>query len=152
MAEIACPHCGGLFDPGDEQRSDAEHRLYFSCVKLAFDMLPESEHGRWATTEDLRAWALVRTGWHTQEIYLAASRAEAERIATWQRNPRCFPIIDKQDPKRVTLYRPRSQRHGEMGKTDFRKSSEAVLLELSKLIGVDVITLRKEGLSYSIPA
>lgn len=149
--DITCPHCGSTFDIID-QRSDAEHKRYMAYVAFGFHHLPEKYRMDFATADDLRAKALVVTGWNIPEIFTSAtSLGEAERFAAYHRSPRCFPIIDLKT-RAVTLLRPRSQAYSAMGKKDFRESSAAVLKWISELIGMDIETFLDEGLSWAMAA
>lgn len=150
--DVTCPRCGLSFDIRDEHRSDAEHRRYMAYVAFGFYHLPEKYRMDFATADDLRAKALVVTGWNVPEVFTGAhSLGEAERFAAHHRNPRCFPIIDMKT-RAVTLLRPRSQSYSQMGKKDFRDSSAAVLKWISELIGMDIETFLDEGRSWTIAA
>ena len=46
-----------------ETRSRASHNQYFAAVNDGFDNLPERIAARWPTSEHLRKWLLIETGW-----------------------------------------------------------------------------------------
>jgi hypothetical protein len=152
MTEVACPHCGCIIP--DEERSDKAHRLYFACLAAGYDNLPEHLAGTWATSEALRAELLIDTGYFTMVTFNAKTAGEAKRVARWMTEQEPRSRVDIIHDKIVTIKRARSQRYGQggMGKKEFKESSDAVLLALSKLIGVDVVLLKTQGLHYEAPA
>ena len=52
-----------------EARSRASHNFYFASLNEGFDSLPENIAARWPTSEHMRAWLLVETGWFDEHEF-----------------------------------------------------------------------------------
>jgi len=130
----------------EEERSWRSHRHYFACIFDAWLNLPESAAlETWAqTSEHLRKYALIKTGWHDSQTYACESKAEALRLATalraqgeladYHRASRHYSIVVMQGSL-VTLYMAKSQSVRAMGKNDFQKSKDDVLNFVASLSG-----------------
>lgn len=118
-----------------EERSAASHRHYFASINEAWQNLPEEAADRFATPEDLRKFALIKTGFHDSRSIVASSKAEASRIAAFIRGGSDFTIVVV-NGSTITEYRAKSQSLRAMGKQEFQASKDAVLGYISDLIGV----------------
>jgi hypothetical protein len=120
-------------------RSPKSHRHYFAMVKEAFDNLPEGED-RWATSEHLRRWALIKAGYCDVETIVCASKAEAVRWATFAGKAVDYSLVIPRGPV-VSIYRAKSQSTKAMGREDFQASKDAVLRIVADLIAVEPAAL-----------
>lgn len=151
--EVMCPlprfdaQCTQQFIVGEiysldiaEQRSNAHQGFYFACLKSAWDSLPEDIAKRYPSVERLRRRALIKSGWCDERTVIFETEKDAKRAST---------IVQMFDEDAVVLvkgnvlhiFTAKSQSYKSMGKADFRASCDAVLDEVSKLIGTDVSTL-----------
>ena len=62
------------------QRSAASHAQYFAALNEAFQNLPEKLAEQFASTEHLRKFALIRSGYRDERSIIASSKAEAQRL------------------------------------------------------------------------
>lgn len=117
-----------------EVRSQASHNAYFAAVSRAWQNLPEHLAERFPTAEHLRKYALIKTGYHDERSIVAASKAEAQRIAAFIRPLDDFAIVTVSEAV-VTVYTAKSQSMRAMGKAVFQASKEAVLALLADMVG-----------------
>ena len=119
------------------ERSGNSHRHYFAEVKTAWDNLPEDQAERFPTPEHLRAYALIKTGWHDKADFVASSKAEALRMAAFLRPIDEYSIVLVKD-NIVSRFTAKSQAYRAMNKKDFQASKDAVLDYVSGLCGISV--------------
>jgi hypothetical protein len=127
-----------------EDRSSASHRHYFAAIKEAWESLPESVGDRFASPEHLRKFALVKAGYRNERTHVAATKAEAQRLAAFVQPIDDFAIVTVSGLT-VTVWTAKSQSVRAMGKADFYESKEAVLRVLAELIGVDAKALAERA-------
>ena len=115
-----------------EDRSSASHRHFFALLKEAWETLPESLSAEFPTTEHLRKRALIMTGHRDEKTLVAASKAEALRLAAFIRPIDEFSVvaIDGCVVKHLTAH---SQSVRAMGKALFQKSKDDVLAYAASL-------------------
>ena len=118
-----------------QHRSAESHRHYFACVNEVWANLPKAHVGRWPTPDHMRKWALVQAGYRTETTYIAYSKAEAARFASFLHSLDDYAVV-LIDGKLVHHLRAKSQSYAEMSRKEFQASKWAVLDELAKLIGV----------------
>ena len=127
-----------------EPRSAASHNHYFACVTEAWRNLPEDQADRYPSSEHLRKAALITTGYRDERTIVAASKAEALRLAAFIRPMDEFAIVVVRDAV-VVVYTAKSQSLRAMGKKAFGESKQAVLEYLATLIEVAPETLEREA-------
>jgi hypothetical protein len=125
-----------------EDRSAASHRHYFACIAEAHGSLPEAWADRLPTPEHLRKFCLIRAGFADSQTFVASSKAEAQRLASFIRPIDEFAVVTVEGCT-VTRYTAKSQSEKAMGRKDFQASKDAVLSIVSDLIGVSADELRK---------
>jgi hypothetical protein len=126
-----------------EERSQASHNQWFAWVSdIYHHHLPESEHGRWTSPEDLRHWILTWTRFCDKDEFTYPTKAEADRArANFGKK---YHRVDVRD-KTFLGYTAHSQSRRAMSKRAFQESKNACAEQLAKLLGVDVDVLRKEA-------
>lgn len=124
-----------------EDRSAASHRHYFAAIKEAWENLPEVIGDRFASPEHLRKYALVKAGYRDERTHVAATKAEAQRLAAFVRPIDDFAIVTVSGLA-VTVWTAKSQSVRAMGKKEFYESKEAVLRVIAELLGVDPNALK----------
>lgn len=117
-----------------EPRSMASHGHYFARVTELFDNLPEHLAERFPTSDHLRRYALIKTGWHNSQAMTAPSHAAALKLASFIRPIDEFAVVDVRDCV-VTVFTAKTQSF-RMGNADFKKSKDDVLGFLEDLVGV----------------
>lgn len=117
------------------ERSGNSHRHYFAAVHDAWMNLPEDQAERYPTSEHFRKTALIRTGFRNERSLVAASNAEALRIAAFIRPVDEYAIVIVKGCV-VIEYTAKSQSQKAMGKEDFQASKQAVLDWCAEQIGV----------------
>ena len=127
-----------------EHRSSASHRHYFAAIYEAWSSLPEGMGDRFPNPEHLRKFALIRCGYRDERTIVAASKAEALRLAAFIRPMDDFAIVTT-DGATVTVWTAKSQNLRSMDKATFYKSKEAVLCYLGSLLSVAASEIENAG-------
>ena len=117
------------------ERSAASHSHFFAALNDAFANLPEDLAARFATPEALRKYALIRTGFRDERSIVAASKAEARRIAAFIKPLDEFAVVSVHEAA-VIVWTAKSQSMKAMGKAEFQRSKDAVLQFCAEIIGV----------------
>src|SRR5262245_16274497 len=63
-----------------EERSHKSHAHYFAAIQEAWNNLPDDKREQYPTPEHLRAWALIRAGYHTMIDYTCAGPSSARDL------------------------------------------------------------------------
>jgi hypothetical protein len=126
-----------------EERSEASHSHYFAVIAEGWSNLPDNHAARFQNPEALRKFALIRTGYATQRQYVAASKAEALRVAAFAPSTEEYELATVEGNV-VTIWRAESQSYRAMGKARFQASKDAVLGFIASLLEVAPETLEKE--------
>jgi hypothetical protein len=127
-----------------EERSEASHRHFFAALHEAWANLPADLSERFPTSERLRKFALIKSGFATQRQLIASSRAEALRLAAFIAPMDEYALVETRGAV-VTVWEAESQSMRAMGKDRFKASKDAVLAYCASLIGVEPETLRREA-------
>lgn len=118
------------------ERSWKTHRHFFVTLYDAWLNLPENvSMEAWAqSSEHLRKYALIKTGWYNSQTHACGSMAEAQR---WARNLRPYDeySITVQVGSTVVVYKAKSQSTKAMGARDFQQSKNDVLDFAAGLLG-----------------
>lgn len=134
--------------PLDEahQRSGETHRHEFAFIREAWQNLPEhyADAPFARSPEHLRKFALIMTGWCDTTTFVASSKAEAQRMASFIRPLDEFSVVSVKEAT-VTRAVAKSQSMKAMGKRDFQASKQAILDYLEDMIGVQRGALAKHG-------
>lgn len=109
-----------------EQRSLVSHNHYFATLNDIWLSLPETYGDRIPSAEHMRKWALIRCGYRDERSIVCASKAEAQRVASFVKPLDDFAIVVVQEAT-VTVLTAKSQSHKAMGAKVFQQSKEAVL-------------------------
>jgi len=125
-------------------RSMKSHSHFFASVNEGWLNLPEHVAERFPTAEFLRKYCLIKAGFHDQRSIVAASKAEAQRIAAFIKPIDEFAIVVVSECT-VTIYTAKSQSKKAMGADEFGKSKTAVLDLIDDMLGVDRGETRKAG-------
>lgn len=127
-----------------EDRSVRSHRHYFACINDAWSNLPEHLAERLPTPDHLRKYALIKAGYRDERSIVAASKAEAQRLAAFMKPMDDYAVIVAREAV-VTVYTAKSQSMKAMGKKTFMASKDAVLDVLSQMIGTSREALAKNA-------
>lgn len=109
-----------------EDRSAKSHSHYFASLDEAWLNLPEEYGDRWPSSEHLRKWALIQAGYRDERTFVAASKAEALRLATFLRPMDEYAVIVVRESVVVVLT-AQSQSLKAMGRKEFGESKRKVL-------------------------
>lgn len=118
------------------QRSDPSHKHEFAWLREAWMSLPDRYAERFATTEHLRKWALIRAGYSDSHTITCASKAEALRVAAFIRPIDEFAVVVVTEAT-VTRYTAKSQSRRAMGAKVFQESKTAIMDIVAKMLGVE---------------
>lgn len=118
-----------------EERSAASHRQYFASLNDIWMSLPDDQAERFPTMTTLRKFALIKCGYANSRQYVAASKAEALRVAAFMNTTAEYSIIVVNCAV-VTEWTAMSQNMRTMDKVQFQESKTAVLDYCAGLIGV----------------
>lgn len=129
-----------------EERSMRSHNHYFSCIAEAWKNLPEQyQDAPWAQSpEHFRKYLLIKAGYHDSRSIVAASKAEAQRIAAFVKPIDEFAVVVVSEAT-VTIYTAQSQAIKAMGKKVFGESKNAVLDLAAEMIGTTADELAAQG-------
>lgn len=128
----------------DQAASDANRRWYFACIREAWRNLPDALAEKFPTAESLRKKALIITGWREERMFVAASKAEARRLAAFMAPIDTDSVVDI-DECVIRIWTAKSQKRRAMNKQEFRESADDVLSYCADLIGVTKDQLEREG-------
>ena len=123
-----------------EERSTSSHNHYFASIAEAHGNLREDLADRFPTPDHLRRFALIKAGYRDERTIVAASKAEAQRLAAFIKPMDGYAIVTVKDAV-VTVFQARSQSYRAMGRDEFGKSKEAVLSIIAEMIRVSPETL-----------
>ncbi len=118
----------------EKARSSNSHRHYFAMVNEAWATLPEHMAAQFPTAEHLRKFALIRTGFADSRQIVAASKAEALRLAAFIRPLDEYGLVTVEGAV-VTHWTAQSQSTRAMGGNLFQESKSAVLDYIAGLSG-----------------
>lgn len=124
------------------ERSMASHRHYHAVIADAWANLPEAMTSDMPSPEHLRKHCLIKAGYCDMTKLVCGDNAEAIRAALLMKAMDTYSICEVSGCV-VTVYRAKSQSIRAMGKAEFQKSKDAVLVEIGKLIGADPAELGK---------
>lgn len=117
-----------------EARSANSHNHYFAAVHEAWQNLREDIADRFPTPDHLRKYALIRAGYRDERSITCASKAEAQRVASFVKPIDDFALVTVVEAT-VSVYTAKSQSMKAMGKAEFQRSKDAVLDVLGRMIG-----------------
>lgn len=123
--------------------SKKERGFYHACLSNAWKNLPEDIAPSYPTTESLRKRALLAAGFSTKIEKEFATERDAINAAALAAPLDEYTYI-KVTGKTVLVVTPESQSEATMGAERWRLSKDRVLDVVSRLIGVDVTTLKSQ--------
>jgi hypothetical protein len=118
-----------------EERSAVSHRHFFACIHAAWMNIPEHLADRFPTSEALRKFALIKSGYADERSIVCASKAEAQRVAAFVKPMDTYAVVVVKESV-VTVFTAKSQSMKAMGRKVFQDSKVAVLEYVADLIGV----------------
>lgn len=132
-----------------EDRSMASHNHYFASVQDGFDNLPEKIAARWPSSEHLRAWCLIETGWFDEKEFDCDTERQAKMLSSFIRTERAFARIsvhgNRESGWKVIVRTAKSQSIPAMGKDAFQRSKTDVLDLVSSMVGVTTGDLKRNA-------
>jgi hypothetical protein len=117
------------------ERSAASHRQYMAAVGEAWSNLPEYLADEFPTPDDLRKWALIRTG------FCDIQKVTGNKLLRFNG----YSVVTTDADGVTTVRTARSQSFASMGKKEFEASKTAVLDYLASLIKTTPDELMKAG-------
>lgn len=156
--EVACPHCGGVFDLRSLRaitpRSPKQHRAFFRMIDLGLQSWPEAHEFQPEGINDsdrrdhLRAWLLCKANWRKligQPLDLGAGDEETTRFWATLLHAGRYQIVFRveQNGKKFGVA-PRSIAVGECDPIDFRTVFEEVKFLIESICGITIIFTPKE--------
>lgn len=117
-------------------RSANSHRHFFASVHEGWSNLPDQLLETYPTSEHLRKKALIWKGYRDERTIVAASGAEAQRIAAFVKPMDDFAVVTVKDAV-VRVWTAKSQSMKAMGNRDFQQSKSDVLDFIDDLLRVD---------------
>lgn len=123
---------------GEEQeRSQAQHRRYFACLREAWRNLPHGVAESFTSPEALRKWILIKLGYANEQAIVCDSVSDTIRFKQYLDQRRDDSIVVRKG-RVVTVYTAMSQSSRHMDKAKFRETSNAVLDYAASMIGTSV--------------
>lgn len=127
-----------------KERSSNSHRHFFASVHEAWQNLSEAYAEQFPTSEHLRKYALIKSGFHDSHSMTCTSKSEALRLAAFIRPTDEFAVVTVSGAT-VTRYVAKSQSMRAMGKEEFQRSKTAVLDLIASMIGTTTAELQKHS-------
>ena len=125
-----------------EQRSIASHNHEFAWLHEAWMTLPEHEAARHPTSEHLRKFALISTGYSDSQSIVCSSKAEALRFAAFIKPMDDYSVVIVSECV-VTRYTAKSQSRRAMGSKEFQESKDKIMEFIAGILGVTTDDLKK---------
>jgi hypothetical protein len=119
----------------EAERSANSHRQYMAAVGEAWSNLPEYLADEFPTPDDLRKWALIRTG------FCDTHKVVGNKILRFNG----YSVVVTDSDGVTTVRTARSQSFAAMGKKEFEASKAAVLDYLAGLVKTTPDELMKAG-------
>jgi len=126
-----------------EERTAKTHRHFFACVNEAWQSLPADFAERFPTPEALRKFALIKAGFADSRQIVAASQAEALRLAAFIRPMDEYAVVSVSGAV-VTVWTAQSQSTRAMDKATFKASKDGVLAAIEELLDLEPGMLGKQ--------
>ena len=126
-----------------EERSARTHKHYFFCINAAWQSLPDDFAELFPTPETLRKFALIKAGFADSRQIVAASRAEALRLAAFIRPMDEYAVVSASEAV-VTVWTAQSQSLRAMGKERFKASKDGVLAAIETMLDLEPGTLGQQ--------
>lgn len=126
-----------------EERTARTHKHYFACVNEAWQSLPDDFAERFPTPDHLRKFALIKAGFADSRQIVAASRAEALRLAAFIRPMDEYAVVSVSEAV-VTVWTAQSQSLKAMGKERFKASKDGVLAAIETMLDLEPGTLGQQ--------
>ena len=126
-----------------EERTAKSHRFYFACINEAWQSMPDDFAERFPTPDHLRKFALIKAGFADSRQIVAASRAEALRLASFIRPMDEYAVVSVSDAV-VTVWTAQSQSMRAMGKERFKASKDGVLAAIETMLDLEPGTLGQQ--------
>lgn len=126
----------------EAERTEKSHNHEFAVIAEAWKTLPESVQANFPNAESLRKRALIESGYYTEELIDAGSKAAAERVAAYVRAKDTFAWVVTRGGF-VVVRNAVSQSRAAMGAQAFQESKTKVLEWIADLIGVTVEQLTR---------
>jgi hypothetical protein len=123
------------------ERAYRRHRAYFAALHEAWGSIATDD---FPTSEHLRKFALIKTGWRQERVLACDSKERAERTAAFIRPLDDYAIVTT-DAALVRVWTARSQSYKAMGRDDFNRSMDDVLNYVAGLIGISREVLLAQG-------
>jgi hypothetical protein len=120
-----------------EVRSGKSHRHYFAAVHQAWLNLPEHLVDEFPSSEHLRKYALIKSGFCTMTKLACKTNADAINVCSLMSKMDTYAICEVTGGV-VTVRQAYSQSIPAMGRKLFQESKEEVFRVLSEMIGAPV--------------
>ena len=127
-----------------EERSMASHRQFFAAVHEGFKNLPENIAARFPSSEHMRKFLLIETGWFDEKEIECANEKHAKALQAFIRTEDEYARIFRRGSL-VIIRKAKSQSLAAMGKQAFQDSKRDVLDLLESMVDVPKGTLMREG-------
>lgn len=128
-----------------DQRSRLSHDHFMVTVRAGWQNWPEDYPVAIANEDQLRKHALIRTGYYDESACAFASPEDAASYIAMMTRAVDYAEFSTLDTV-VVVRIAKTQKKKLMGAQAFQKSKEDVLDFLSAAVGVDVTTLKAEGM------
>lgn len=139
-----CPHCKQPW----QHRSDADHRMFWSILELAYQNWPEHEFQPLGKMH-LYGWLLIESGWHEPPIEIESRNKDFIRDIVMS----LFPALKSKihcirfspTAKGVRVLIPKSLDYKTAGKRQFQDVRAKVYEVIESVLQVPVETLKRES-------
>lgn len=145
-----CPECGAVFAE-KKRRSGPQHRMFFSAISCAFSNWPLEHAFLPSNEEHLRAWLLVKAGYHNIIGQNLVEEADIFRVADFTqrlmasiRAHGSYGFVEVTGRKSLIVKFPKSIAYRELSQADFQPIAQAVFDIIESEIGLKVEDLVRQ--------
>lgn len=115
----------------------ASHSHFFAALNEGWHNLPLEWAALFPSSEHLRRYALIKSGWCHIQTFVMATPDQALQLQRVLKSYDDFSVISTKE-NIVTKATAKSQSLKAMGKDDFQKSKDDVLAVVAQLLGTSV--------------
>lgn len=124
----------------EAERSAVSHSHYFACLHEAWTQLPENIAPLFPTSEKLRRWALIKTGFANEQSMVCDTEMDTARMAQFLGQLNDDSVVVRKG-RVLKIYTAKSQSARSMNKDEFQRSKQSVLDLLASMIGTSAAEL-----------
>lgn len=125
-------------------RSSTSHNHFFAVLEETYKNLPEIWAQEFASSEHLRKYALIKTGFYDCDMITCPDCETAEKVAAFARKTDEFAIVNIEGSV-VRRFTAKSMRLSKMDRADLQRFKTAAFDLFASMLGTDSQTLQSNA-------